>query len=123
MFQFYVIYPLAFIITKAFSKRQWIRNVNIILYVVFFLSLAYYCVPQISEANKFFLLPARLFEFTIGGIIALNTYHIKKQEYRIKSVMGGGAFVIAFVMHKFRFRDKPNPTVDDCVCCFCILNK
>ena len=123
MFQFYLIYPLAFIFTKAFSKRQWIRNVNIILYVVFFLSLAYYCVPQISEANKFFLLPARLFEFTIGGIIALNTYHIKKQGFRIKSVMGGGAYAIAFVMHKFRFRDKPNPTVNDCACCVCILNK
>lgn len=101
MFQFYVIYPLAFIITKAFSKRQWIRNVNIILYVVFFLSLAYYCVPQISEANKFFLLPARLFEFTIGGIIALNTYHIKEQEYRITPVIGGVLLLLLLLCINF----------------------
>lgn len=101
MFQFYLIYPLAFIITKAFSKRQWIRNVNIILYVVFFLSLAYYCVPQISEANKFFLLPARLFEFTIGGIIALNTYHIKEQEYRITPVIGGVLLLLLLLCINF----------------------
>lgn len=89
MFQFYVIYPLIFILTKAFSKRQWKRNVNTTLYAVFFLSLLYYLVPQISDANKFFLLPARLFEFTIGGIIALNTYNIKEKGYKTKTIIGG----------------------------------
>jgi peptidoglycan/LPS O-acetylase OafA/YrhL len=41
------------------------------LLIVFVGSLLLYVLPCLSDANKFYLLPARLFEFAAGGLIAV----------------------------------------------------
>jgi peptidoglycan/LPS O-acetylase OafA/YrhL len=71
MFQFYVIYPLLFMACHAFTKN-WKKTTYWMLLIVFVGSLLLYVLPCLSDANKFYLLPARLFEFAAGGLIAVS---------------------------------------------------
>ena len=70
MFQFYVLYPLLFMACHAFTKN-WKKSVLWMLSIVFVGSLLLYVLPCLTDANKFYLLPARLFEFAAGGLIAV----------------------------------------------------
>jgi peptidoglycan/LPS O-acetylase OafA/YrhL len=70
MFQFYVFYPILFMVCHAFTKN-WKKTVLWMLIIVFVCSLLLYVLPCLSDANKFYLLPARLFEFAAGGLIAV----------------------------------------------------
>lgn len=69
LFQFYVLYPLLFV-----TKRK-IGNINLsycLLCIIFVVSVALFFSPLLTTAQKFYLLPARLFEFCLGGIIAVS---------------------------------------------------
>ncbi len=64
--QYYFVYPFLFL----FLKKGNIKFLAHILVVLTLLSLALYCLP-ISEAAKFYLLPSRFFELSIGGLGAV----------------------------------------------------
>lgn len=66
LLQFYIIFPL---LMMAF--RKWMKSTLIILTVLSFLL---YLSPIDTIADKYYLLHYRLFELTIGGLIALKTF-------------------------------------------------
>ena len=94
MFQFYVLYPLIFMLIWKISRYRFRENLTIVLWIIFFLSLAYYLIPTIPDANKFYLLPARLFEFALGGLIAVSSHGYL---FSAKSELGRGLLFIFLV--------------------------
>lgn len=70
IFQFYILYPLVFMLCHGLS-HNFIKTSRKVLVSVFFLSLAFYLFPKTDTAADFYLLPSRLFEFAVGGILAL----------------------------------------------------
>lgn len=83
LFQFYVILPLLMMLF-----RKWIKSVLIILTV---LSLLLYLSPIDTIADKFYLLPYRLFELTVGGLFAIKAIKFPKS-------LGGLSFVGIILM-------------------------
>jgi len=77
IFQFYVLYPLVFMLCHRFAKN-YINSSRITLILVFVCSLLFFIFPDIDRAVTFYLLPARLFEFAAGGLVAL--YEIERQK-------------------------------------------
>ena len=72
IFQFYVIYPLIFIICHQCSKNYVRLNITV-LSAIFVCSLLFYIFQSTNTALNFYMLPARLFEFALGGLIALKS--------------------------------------------------
>lgn len=70
IFQFYVLYPLVFMLCHRFTKN-FVRASRIVLMIVFSCSVLFFILPGIDTAVTFYLLPARLYEFAAGGIVAL----------------------------------------------------
>ena len=66
LFQFYVVFPLLMLLF-----RKWMKSALILLTL---LSLLLYLSPIDTIGDKYYLLPYRFFEFTIGGIIATKSF-------------------------------------------------
>ena len=64
LFQFYVVFPM---LMMMFWKRM-----KSMLFVLTILSLILYLSPIDTIGNKYYLLPYRFFEISIGGLIALK---------------------------------------------------
>lgn len=71
MMQYYLIIPLLIMAVHRCSGTSWLKNVRTMLYAVTGLSLAVYLLPYVPDANRFYLLPARLWEFAVGGLLAV----------------------------------------------------
>ena len=100
MFQFYVLYPILFMACHALTKN-WKKSVLWTLSVVFVGSLLLYVLPSLSDANKFYLLPARLFEFAAGGLIAVIYDKNKETVARNRSAWYGvliGSLVLLILL-------------------------
>lgn len=67
--QFYVVYPLLFYIAR-FNKKNPYRTLLILICVLLALSLMIYFLIK-DDAQRFYYLPSRFFEFAVGGIVAL----------------------------------------------------
>lgn len=72
IFQFYVFYPLVFMLAHRFSSN-WKRTTFYILSGIFIASILLYIFPFFQTPQKFYMLPARLFEFAAGGMLAIPT--------------------------------------------------
>lgn len=83
MMQCYLIYPLVLIADIKFCKKQ---PGGIVLFFSI-LSLIVYLIPTFSEPSKFYLLPARFFEFGIGGFIALHARNDNKYAYTMPTLV------------------------------------
>lgn len=85
LFQFYVLYALATtILLKAFkSSEQRLTVLHYSLVVVAMLSLALYLLPLTSETWDFYMLPSRLFEFCLGGLLARPVCGRTQNHYRL----------------------------------------
>lgn len=70
IFQFYVLYPFIFMLCHRFAKN-FVNALYISLVLIFAGSLLFFVLPGTDTAVTFYLLPARLYEFAAGGIIAL----------------------------------------------------
>lgn len=74
IFQFYILFPIIFIVKN--SKNRGGRMLELSLWIIFIASIAFYLIPigedEIDTSVKFYLLPARLFEFVAGSIVAFN---------------------------------------------------
>lgn len=68
--QFYILYPLFFIVVHRLSK-DWKGLIFKVLSLVGLLSLVLYSLPILTPAFHFYLLPSRLFEFIAGGLLVL----------------------------------------------------
>lgn len=86
--QFYFFYPLLFLI---FNKK-WLLYVITSLTLI---SFVLYCSDSISAEAKFYLLPARFFELSLGGIAAIM---VKKQivSTALRNVSLLGIFILIF---------------------------
>lgn len=85
LFQFYVLYALATtILLKAFkSSEQRLTVLHYSLVVVAMFSLALYLLPLTSETWDFYMLPSRLFEFCLGGLLARPACGRTQNHYRL----------------------------------------
>lgn len=72
IFQFYVFYPLVFMLAHRFSSN-WKQTTFYILSGIFIASILLYIFPFLHTPQKFYMLPARLFEFAAGGMLAIPT--------------------------------------------------
>src|SRR5574344_129897 len=91
MMQFYVIYPIVFILTKKIAKN-WKERLPNVLWWILSLSLLLYISPITTPYQNFYLLPSRMFEFAAGGLIAVTQIH---KENQIKQLLLG---VVIFIM-------------------------
>jgi len=66
--QFYLFFPLLFLIPGQ-RKVRWILPILCILTIV---SILLFCIPGFSNADKFYLLPFRFFELSLGGICSIG---------------------------------------------------
>lgn len=66
--KFYFIYPLLFWI---FGKKKHNNTLKIVLFFLTAISMILFILPIFDTATKFYLLPFRFFEMSIGGIVAL----------------------------------------------------
>ena len=64
LMQFYILFPLLMMLLK--------RRMPTWLLVLTLLSLLLYLLPIDSFGNKYYLLPYRFFELTVGGMVAIN---------------------------------------------------
>ena len=65
LFQFYVVFPLFMLLMR--------RKIRQTLIALTLLSFILYLLPIDTIGNKYYLLPYRFFEITIGGIVAMNS--------------------------------------------------
>lgn len=73
IFQFYLFYPLIFILANRCDSKKIENLSKMFLTIISVLSLAIYLTPSISAPFKFYFLPARLFEFCMGGLVAIRS--------------------------------------------------
>lgn len=83
LFQFYIIFPL---LMMAFRKRM--KGTLVILTI---LSLLLYLSPIDTIGNKYYLLPYRFFELSIGGLMVF-------MPCRTSSAIGYASFIGIFLM-------------------------
>ena len=79
LFQSIVFLSILFWIVSKVSKKNALRNMLIIVSAV---SLAAYCLPVFSDAQKFYFFPFRLFEITLGSL----TLFIPKEKNHPKTM-------------------------------------
>ncbi len=72
IFQFYVLYPFLFMLAHRFSSN-WKQPSFYFLSGIFIASILLYILPLLPTPQKFYMLPARLFEFAAGGMLAIPT--------------------------------------------------
>lgn len=75
--QFYVIYPVLFYLARL-DKRNVKRTLLVIISSLALISLLIY-FGTTNDAERFYYLPSRFFEFAVGGIIAL-TWDTKREN-------------------------------------------
>lgn len=83
LFQFYIIFPLLMMVFKKRMKAT--------LIVLTILSLLLYLSPIDTIGNKYYLLPYRFFELSIGGLIAFK-------QSRNSSAIGYVSFIGILIM-------------------------
>lgn len=75
LLQFYLFYAITLWCVAIFSTRK-VAAIKNTIFVIFCLSLSMYLLPILTVPQKFYLLPARLFEFAAGGLIVLVEYKL-----------------------------------------------
>lgn len=96
MMQFYLIYPLVYILSRKFSN-DFRKGVSKTLGGVFIVSLCLYCLPVFDTSQNFYLLPSRLFEFAAGGLIAISNKELYSGKCE-KYVIGIGGIVLFILL-------------------------
>ena len=85
LFQYYIFYALLLYVVIRYNNNKKLAIKNTI-FILFFISLFLYITPIINIPQKFYLLPARLFEFAAGGILVLlelKLWHLTKEKIAI----------------------------------------
>ncbi len=92
--QFYLLYPLLILLFKKFSALDKIKFYLLALTLASFLLNIYQ--SYYSPTAAFYLLPARVWEMTIGGLIYFYPLKASKQTSRIIELIAFVLFIYAF---------------------------
>ena len=87
LMQSYVLFAIVFFILDKIAKNDYGKFRKIVsgtLVTITGLSLLVYLLPILSSAEKFYFIPARLFEISIGGCVYLLVKQQKKCEKTAK---------------------------------------
>ena len=117
LFEFYVVFPLIPMLVKMFSKRIGLDySKSVIWAIVGFtvLSLLMYLNPNVSTGDRFYLLPCRFFEMTIGGLAGV--YVNKKGKLLENNVINSfNIIVLSFLIFYGLFSLSSHPVEYDIV--------
>jgi peptidoglycan/LPS O-acetylase OafA/YrhL len=97
LFQYYLIYPLVLKLVFHFSK-QWKQTLFVVLSIISIISFVFYLTRQISFSFHFYMLPSRLYEFTLGGLVALLSLRTPKLLSGKYKLLMGLFFVILILI-------------------------
>lgn len=75
--EFYFIFPLIALGLRKVKTRLSDASINIFLVALTLFSIIIFINPNVPIGNRFYLLPYRLYEFTLGGLIGFNSIFIK----------------------------------------------
>lgn len=94
--QFYIVYPILFYFAKL-DKKAPKRSLIVLIGIVAFISMLLY-MADTDTARKFYLLPARFFEFAVGGIVALCYVPTRDKLFRKPFVYFCYALLLAILV-------------------------
>ena len=72
LIEFYVAFPLILLALRKVTHSLDRKKTNLLLTFISAISFALFINPDVPVGNRFYLLPYRLFEFTLGGLIGCN---------------------------------------------------
>ena len=78
LFQFYIVFPLIVLATKKITNMMrtgFIKNIELVLISLTLLSFLLYLDVNIPNGDKFYYLPYRFYEITLGGMAGMFIYH------------------------------------------------
>ncbi len=78
LMQFYLVYPILFVLSKNDKKKSHRTLLTMMLTLTVVSLLIYYGTTD--TAKRFYYLPSRFFELSVGGVVAL-TGHEQKRHY------------------------------------------
>ncbi len=84
LMQFYVVYALLLLLGKKLGGG---KKYICVIGFIFFASLLYYIFPANNASAKFYLLPARMFEFAAGGGVALYAMGMLRVKGRLTAYL------------------------------------
>lgn len=100
MMQFYIVFPILLLLDKVCSRKLGNGTILLIFTIV---SLLIYLLPFISDTSKFYLLPARFFEFGLGALVAVYYSRNKKySNYVVFSLSLLGLFLLMALNCEFK---------------------
>lgn len=74
LFEFYLVFPVILLIARWFVGRMRVQSKNFLPHIVAgicLFSLIVYLLPYFSDSEKFYYLPFRLFEISLGGLAGI----------------------------------------------------
>ena len=89
LIEFYVAFPLILLALRKVTHSLDRKKTNLLLTFISAISFALFINPDVPVGNRFYLLPYRLFEFTLGGLIGCNMASIttKVAQARILRIL------------------------------------
>lgn len=90
LFEFYLLFPIVTFFIKWMSRKISIPFSKTIIFSIVFLtiiSFILYLMPSISDGDRFYLLPYRFFELSIGGIGGIWVHRIHHDVFPSNNVV------------------------------------
>ena len=88
--EFYILFPLLLLALKKISRGLSLKKTSVFLGALSVLSIAIFLNPNTPAGDRFYLLPYRLFEFTLGGLVGLHfeflNGKIRSSKFRTGSI-------------------------------------
>lgn len=100
LFQFYIVFPLIVLITRKITnvmRLGFIKNMELVLISLSILSFLLYLDANIPNGDKFYYLPYRFYEISLGGLAGMFIYH-RQGRLMDNSIWSGGAFIFLLLV-------------------------
>lgn len=101
LIEFYILMPLVLLLVNGISKllkKDCLKCSVVVVWLLFFSSLSLYLFSDMSQGDKFYYLPCRLFEILGGGLVGI---HFGKQtsskSLPFLSILGMGIVVLLMI--------------------------
>ena len=97
--EFYILFPLLLLALRKASRELTLKKTSVFLGILSILSIGLFINPNTPAGDRFYLLPYRLFEFTLGGLVGLHfeSLNLKFQKLRFRggAILTAGATLVA----------------------------
>ncbi|MBP3440220.1 MAG: acyltransferase [Tidjanibacter sp.] len=100
LIELYIFLPLVLLLIKCFVRTNCRKFINLSLCILAILATAsfvLYCHPDIPQGDKFYLLPFRLWELILGGLIGV-AYKNGSKKWKYSVSLGWGALVTTILV-------------------------